>query len=92
MDEKGFAFEHKKAPIKQNNSNNNFNEIEYAKGGGGEGDKFSGSGYVKSQVFSRECHSDPQNPGKIICKETRNRSGYNPFDPKDPNNVIFYFI
>jgi len=87
MDDKGFGFEQRKTSNKPNNYSNNFNEIEYSKGGGGDGDKFSRFGYVNSTVFSRECHTDPQNPGKIICKETTNRSGYDPFNPNDPQNV-----
>ncbi len=94
MDDKGFGFEQRKNVNRpaNNNNNNSFNEIEFSKGGDGEGENFSKYGYVKSQVFSRECFSDPQNPGKIICKETSGRKGYDPFNPSDINVLIFYNI
>lgn len=85
MDDKGFAFEERKT----NQQNNKINDIEYSKGGDGGGDKFSRYGYVKSSVYSRHCYSDPENPGKIICKETRDNSGFNPFDPNDKAKVNF---
>jgi hypothetical protein len=88
MEDKGFLSQQRKTTNKPNNSNNNFNEIEYAKGGEGSGDKFSGLGQVNSQVFKRECYSDPQNPGKMICNESTNRSVYNPVDKNNPNIVI----
>jgi len=87
MDDKGFLFQHRITPNKPNNSNNNFNEIEYAKGGEGVGDNFSRFGHVNSLVFTRECYSDHQNPGKMICNESTNRSGYNPVDKNNPNIV-----
>jgi hypothetical protein len=48
---------------------------EYSNGGGGSGNH----GYVRRQVFSRQCYSDPNNPEKMICKEINDTSGYNPF-------------
>ena len=48
---------------------------EFSKGGGGSGNY----GYVRRQVFSRQCYSDPNNPGKMICKEINDTSGYDPF-------------
>lgn len=85
MDDKGFAFEHRKNKPNTNLNNDNINEREFSKGGGG--DNFSRYGYVKSQVYSKQCYSDPQNPGKLICKEINNSTGYNPFDPNDNKSV-----
>ena len=50
--------------------------IEYSRGGGGGS---SGFFAIKSNVYSRQCYNDPENPGKIICKEIKNQSGYDPF-------------
>ena len=55
-------------------------EQEFSKGGGGSGGNW---GYVRRQVFSRQCYSDPNNPGKMMCKEINDSSGYNPFNRED---------
>lgn len=89
MDKGDFEFEQRKRNRNYNNNNNNENEMEFSKGNdGGNGFNRFG-GYVKSQSFSRVCHSDPENPGKMICKETNNSQGYNPFNSND-NKVIVY--
>jgi hypothetical protein len=58
------------------------NKQEYHKGGGGD----EGKGFfsIKTNVYSKQCYSDPNNPGKMICKETKNSTGYDPFN-KDHN-------
>jgi len=71
MDNQGFAFE-------QRSRENKLNDMEYNKGGGGGGPR--GFFSVKTNVYSKECYSDPNNPGKMICKETNNMSGYDPFN------------
>ena len=64
--------------------NENENEIEFSNGGGDGGNGFNRfGGFVKSQSFSRVCYPDPENPGKMICKESNNSQGYNPYDPND---------
>jgi hypothetical protein len=70
MDNRGFAFE-------QKCQENKLNDMEYNKGGGGGPTGFFS---VKTNVYSKECYSDPNNPGKMICKETNNMSGYDPFN------------
>jgi hypothetical protein len=50
---------------------------EYSRGGGGGP---SGFFSVRTNVYSRQCYSDPNNPGKMICKETNNQSGFDPFN------------
>jgi hypothetical protein len=90
MDKGDFEFENRKRSNKNNtninfNNNRNFNdsEIEFSKGGN-DGNGFNRfNGYVKSQSFSRICSPDPENPGKMICKETNNSKGYNPYDSND---------
>lgn len=54
-------------------------KIEYSGGGGGGGKPYSVS---KTSFFSRTCYSDPNNPGKIICK---NQSSGNYFDGNKSN-------
>jgi hypothetical protein len=89
MDRGDFEFEHRKRSNKNNNNNNNNrnyndNEMEFSKGGGDGGNGYNSfGGYVKSQSFSRVCYPDPENPGKMICKETNNSKGYNPYDSND---------
>ncbi len=83
MDDKGFEFEKRETQPK----NQIFSKVEYGSGGG-DGGNYTRNGYVKSHVYSRKCYSDPNNPGKIICKEMNNFSGYNPYDPNDQKNVI----
>jgi hypothetical protein len=68
--EDSFAFE--KRQEKDNN-------LEYSKGGGGG----SGGAFFRTNVYSKQCYSDPQNPGKMICKETSNSSGYDPFNQQN---------
>jgi len=91
MDKGDFEFEHRKRSNRNNNNNNNNrnfneneNEIEFSNGGGdGENGFNRFGGFVKSQSFSRVCYPDPENPGKMICKESNNSQGYNPYDPND---------
>jgi hypothetical protein len=53
-------------------------DLEFNKGGGGgEGKSFFS---FKSNTYSRQCYNDPENPGKLICKEIRDTSGYDPFN------------
>jgi hypothetical protein len=75
MDDHEFTFEERK---QENRKYNNINDMEFNKGGGGGGPR--GFFTVKTNVYSKECYSDPNNPGKMICKETNNLSGYDPFN------------
>jgi hypothetical protein len=52
-------------------------EVEYSRGGGGSPAGFFS---VKTNVYSRQCFSDPNNPGKMICKETNNSKAFDPFN------------
>lgn len=70
MGDRGMQFEERKQNFKPEG-------VEYSRGGGGDGS--AGFFSMKSNVYSRHCYNDPENPGKIICKETRNQSGYDPF-------------
>jgi hypothetical protein len=54
------------------------NDFKFNPEGGGGGDPI-GFFSVKNTIYSRECYSDPNNPGKMICKEINNSSGYDPF-------------
>jgi hypothetical protein len=81
MDDQGFAYEERK---QENPKYNNMRDIEFNKGGGGGGPRAFFS--VKTNVYSKECYSDPNNPGKMICKETNNMSGYDPLNKENNYN------
>ena len=70
MDDKGMAFEERKVVNKEQGR-------EYSRGGGGGPAGFFS---IKTNVFSRQCYSDPNNPGRMICKEVNNQSGFDPFN------------
>jgi len=70
-------FEERKTPVRNISRDN---EFEYSKGGGGGS---SGFFSIKTNVYSRQCYSDPNNPGKMICKEIKNSSGYDPFNKEN---------
>ena len=84
MSKDEFAFEERKYENNGSNLNNlnNQNEFEYHKGGGGGG---NGNGFfsIKTNVYSKQCHSDPNNPGKMICKEIKNTTGFDPFNKEN---------
>jgi hypothetical protein len=48
---------------------------------GGGGDDGNNNGFfAKTTIYSKQCFNDPENPGKLICKETNQSSnGFNPF-------------
>lgn len=71
-----------------NNNSSGSNDMQYSKGGGGDGGPNFGF-TVKKQIFSRQCHSDPNNPGQMICKETNNSSGYDPFNKDKVHFYVF---
>ncbi len=52
----------------------------YKGGGGGNSNGFFS---IKTNVYSKQCYSDPENPGKMICKEIKNSSGYDPFNKEN---------
>jgi hypothetical protein len=86
MSDKEFLFEERKINDRNlhRDLDQNQNEKqgqEYYKGGGGG----SGNGFfsIKTNVYSKQCYSDPENPGKMICKETKNSSGYDPFNKEN---------
>lgn len=85
MDKGDFEFEFEPRKRTNRNKNTNFNdsEMEFSKGGDGENGFNRFGGYVKSSSYSRVCYPDPENPGKMICKETNNSKGYNPYDSND---------
>ena len=53
------------------------NDMEYNKGGGGS------SGSFVRRIYSKQCYSDPNNPGKMICKEINEDWGYDPTTQSD---------
>lgn len=56
------------------------NNLRYSRGGdGGPSGFFS----IKTNVYSKQCYSDPNNPGKMICKETKNSSGFDPYNQEN---------
>lgn len=84
-----FLFEERKLEQKpqkfyeQPNIDDQTQEQKFYKGGGGGGNS-NGFFSIKTNVYSKQCYSDPENPGKMICKEIKNSSGYDPFN-KDNN-------
>ena len=72
-------FEERKHEERQNV--NEERKREYYKGGSGGGP--SGFFSIKTNVYSKQCYSDPENPGKMICKETKNSSGFDPFNKEN---------
>jgi hypothetical protein len=83
MDNNDYVFEERKQENKNYSPPNihNVNDMEFNKGGGGGGPH--GFFSIRTNVYSKECFSDPNNPGKMICKETSNSSGYNPFNKEN---------
>jgi hypothetical protein len=84
MSDKEFLFEERKnndRNLHRDQDQNQKQGQEYYKGGGGG----SGNGFfsIKTNVYSKQCYSDPENPGKMICKETKNSSGYDPFNKEN---------
>lgn len=75
--ENDMQFEERKQENVNVDTNTN-QEQEYHRGGGGGGN--NGFFSIKTNVYSRQCYSDPNNPGKMICKETKNTSGFDPFN------------
>ena len=65
MDDSGMSFYKKDENQDQNNEQ--ARKIEYSGGGGGGGKPIV---FTKSSSFSRVCYSDPNNPGKMICKSS----------------------
>jgi len=70
MDDKSMAFKER--------------ERQFSRGGGDDGGSPNGFFSIRTNVYSRQCYSDPNNPGKMICKETKDSSGFDPFN-KDQN-------
>lgn len=66
---------------RKQNENARVNDIEYSRGGGGGGP--NGFFAIKTNVYSKQCFSDPNNPGKMICKEMTNSSGFDPFNKEN---------
>jgi hypothetical protein len=80
MDDNGFHFEKRTF----DDNRNQMNEQEFHKGGGGGGPHFYTS--VRTNILSRQCYTDPNNPGKMICKESKNSSAYDPFNQNNNYN------
>jgi hypothetical protein len=72
-DDSGMNFQRKEQSFDQPR------KIEYSGGGGGGGKPYTVS---KTSFFSRTCYSDPNNPGKMICK---NQSSGNYYDGNKSN-------
>jgi hypothetical protein len=81
-DDYGLKFENRKN-LNNEGQNNGQNEMEYNRGGGGGPSTFYS---IRTTSFSRQCYSDPNNPGKMICKESNNSSGFNPFEKEKNYN------
>lgn len=76
MDDQGMKYRKN-----ENNGNTPLNDMEFNKGDGGSNGRASFS--VKTNIYSKQCHSDPENPGKMICKESRNQSAFDPFSKEN---------
>ena len=80
MSDKEFLFEERRIDDRNLHQDQKQGQEYYKGGGGGSGNGFFS---IKTNVYSKQCYSDPDNPGKMICKETKNSSGYDPFNKEN---------